>query len=63
MSKFKVGDVVILRSGGPAMTVTKVTSDAIVCEWFDNKQSAQIKHFVPDAIDIYTTPSLGISLG
>ena len=33
--KFKVGDVVILKSGGPKMTVEDVEArDTIVCQWF-----------------------------
>ncbi|MBT9288953.1 YodC family protein [Prosthecodimorpha staleyi] len=31
---FSPGDVVSLRSGGPAMTVTKVTATEITCLWF-----------------------------
>lgn len=33
---FAVGDVVILRSGGPAMTVSQVVpdDDRVVCGWF-----------------------------
>lgn len=31
---FSPGDVVSLRSGGPAMTVTEVTPTAITCLWF-----------------------------
>ena len=33
--KFKIGDVVRLNSGGPAMTVTCVDSDRVTCAWFD----------------------------
>jgi uncharacterized protein YodC (DUF2158 family) len=34
--KFKVGDVVQLKSGGPAMTVQSATyADEIVCTWFE----------------------------
>ena len=33
---FKPGDVVQLRSGGPAMTVSqKVAADTVRCLWFD----------------------------
>lgn len=30
----KVGDVVVLKSGGPKMTVTAVNSSAVECIWF-----------------------------
>jgi uncharacterized protein YodC (DUF2158 family) len=33
-SKFKVGDVVVLKSGGPAMTVNLVRPHNINCKWF-----------------------------
>jgi uncharacterized protein YodC (DUF2158 family) len=32
---FKIGDVVQLPSGGPFMTVSKITPGAIDCAWFD----------------------------
>jgi uncharacterized protein YodC (DUF2158 family) len=43
----QVGDVVRLKSGGPAMTVTQVGEAAmsgvpsVWCAWFDQKQSQQ----------------------
>lgn len=32
-----IGDVVVLKSGGPKMTVKKVglPNDFVVCQWFD----------------------------
>ena len=33
----EAGDVVILNSGGPAMTVFSVEDDIINCMWFDNR--------------------------
>jgi uncharacterized protein YodC (DUF2158 family) len=33
-SKFKVGDVVVLKSGGPAMTVCSVGVGPVHCKWF-----------------------------
>lgn len=36
MSEFKVGDVVKLKSSGPKMTVTNISSDnEVSCIWFD----------------------------
>ncbi len=36
--KFKVGDIVRLKSGGPAMTVQQEVveddTDTVVCQWF-----------------------------
>jgi uncharacterized protein YodC (DUF2158 family) len=34
MTKFRIGDVVELNSGGPQMTVEKVDGDQITCTWF-----------------------------
>lgn len=39
MAQFKVGDIVVLKSGGPKMTVTKATGiladkSEVQCSWF-----------------------------
>ncbi len=40
METVKVGDAVVLNSGGPSMTVTEVYDNGINCEcvWFDEGQ-------------------------
>ena len=42
---FKVGDIVQLKSGGPAMTVTDVSIEysahALRCQWFSGKKLEQ----------------------
>lgn len=35
-SPFRLGDVVVLKSGGPHMTVEKVTEDGVEVMWFSN---------------------------
>lgn len=30
----KIGDVVMLQSGGPPMTVTALTATEFICSWF-----------------------------
>lgn len=46
MSEFKEGDVVFLKSGGPAMTVTEIKDDQIsLCEWFDKHHAFHSKSF------------------
>jgi len=42
MSNFEKGDLVVLNSGGPAMTVREVDNDTsegysvqVTCDWFD----------------------------
>ena len=34
MEEFKVGDVVRLKSGGPAMTVSKKVAEGLTCIWY-----------------------------
>ena len=39
MSKFKSGDVVVLKSGGPKMTVAQYeTEKEISCIWFNGNE-------------------------
>ena len=40
MSKFSVGDCVVLKSGGPVMTVQEhiARSDFFRCQWFAGKK-------------------------
>lgn len=40
MANFKAGDIVQLKSGGPAMTVVTVREDGgIYCNWFRGAQN------------------------
>ena len=63
--KFKSGDVVKLKSGGPKMTVAMVTEDddcAIVhCSWFD-KNSLFEKDFDEDLLAQYQPSPVGVRL-
>jgi uncharacterized protein YodC (DUF2158 family) len=34
----QTGDIVVLRSGGPKMTVESAGPDGVMCVWFDGKQ-------------------------
>ena len=57
--KFKVGDVVQLKSGGPTMTVTNVAgTDAVSCTWFDNLYQEKNGKFPEAALEIYKVPAL-----
>ncbi|MEQ9405595.1 MAG: DUF2158 domain-containing protein [Cyclobacteriaceae bacterium] len=54
--KFKKGDLVMLKSGGPEMTVNGYawhgnyqSFDTIVCHWFDGKEHRQ-SEFDQDAV-------------
>jgi uncharacterized protein YodC (DUF2158 family) len=53
---FNPGDVVVIRSGGPVMTVERVGQsnghEAVFCTWFE-KGKQERGHFAPAAIEIY----------
>ena len=49
--QFKTGDVVILKSGGPSMTVEQVSEDSVLCAWFD-KYEKKNGSFPPDALTL-----------
>ncbi|TCB48389.1 DUF2158 domain-containing protein [Acinetobacter terrestris] len=53
MSDLKVGDVVYLKSGGPAMTVNAITpsmiAKAVVCVWFVGNENKSAT-YSPDAL-------------
>jgi len=57
---FKVGDVVMLKSGGPKMTVSFVSDESglIECTWFDKSGERKHDEFSPDTL---TEWSLGIA--
>lgn len=48
--QFKPGDTVILKSGGPMMTVTEVEGTRVFCEWFDAKNNPQSRSFEQAAL-------------
>jgi len=44
MAQFQVGDVVVLKSGGPRMTVTYLEEHGKVqCEWFGSHEAQSFK--------------------
>ncbi|WP_291869565.1 DUF2158 domain-containing protein [Maribacter sp.] len=38
MEEIKLGDVVILKAGGPSMTVYQINGNDIGCKWFDGNE-------------------------
>lgn len=63
MSNFKVGDIVILKSGGPKMTVETIQDEEfIVCIWFNEKQETHQKKFHQDLLKKYTPPDISKSI-
>jgi len=58
VSEFKEGDVVFLKSGGPAMTITELSDDReSFCEWFDKHHAFHSKSFINTAL-IKDNPNL-----
>ncbi len=52
MSDFKKGDVIKLKSGGPAMTVSAV-GNQIECMYFNiDTKSFNISYFPPETVEI-----------
>ncbi|GHV14760.1 hypothetical protein FACS189491_11430 [Spirochaetia bacterium] len=52
---FKVGDVIVLKSGGPKMTVERIAThtngnEYVECSWFVNEKLESNK-FPPDALE------------
>lgn len=46
--QWKAGDVVVLRSGGPRMTVAQIRGDgACMCVWMDADGGVRVSNFSP----------------
>lgn len=57
IKEFKVGDVVVLKSGGPKMTINNfLDEDRIECTWFDQKNILQYQNFRPELLKHYEPP-------
>lgn len=61
MAQYQIGDVVILRSGGPPMTVHDIgdytpigPNPGLLCVWFDAAKKVQ-DVFHPNAVERYET--------
>jgi uncharacterized protein YodC (DUF2158 family) len=57
--KFKAGDIVQLKSGGPKMTVRFYDqnfggseSDDVLCEWFDAKAELKYAKFNQESLNL-----------
>jgi len=49
--KFKTGDIVKLKSGGPQMTVKEYLENEVNCQWFDESKVRDEKFF-EDSIEL-----------
>ena len=54
MATINVGDVVVLNSGGPKMTVHEIISDKAWCCWIHNEYEYRIQEFDLRCIKITT---------
>jgi len=50
IEQFCVGDVVTLKAGGSRMTVTALTDDGVLCQWFDEHGEFRQDTFEGDAL-------------
>ena len=62
-AKFSLGDIVQLKSGGPAMTIAKIDTEIIsgefkgyYCEWFKGA-SKERAHFEEETLKAHVTPA------
>ena len=62
MAELNVGDIVVMKSGGPKMTVLYVSddpTDMIQCRWYDGKKF-QTELFPPDSIRPFDESGSGV---
>ena len=47
----KVGDIVVLKSGGPQMTICEILEDNLIaCDWFDTEFNLKNHTFYKDQL-------------
>ena len=55
--KFKTGDDVVLKSGGPRMTINKyVSNDSVKCDWYNGTDFTS-RTFLQDQLKLYESPT------
>jgi uncharacterized protein YodC (DUF2158 family) len=62
MNDFKIGDIVMLISGGPKMIVKDANEDAVTCEWFDGSKHKEIKFFIKCLEHVKPKPKLNLPI-
>lgn len=48
--EFKIGDVVVLKSGGEPMTISDISDGLCECTWFDEKKNIKSYRFPEESI-------------
>ncbi|TGD82479.1 YodC family protein [Hymenobacter wooponensis] len=57
MALLNLGDTVQLKSGGPVMTIVKLTLKQVTCTWFDEQNQLQAPTTFPrDAVKPAASP-------
>ncbi len=59
-SSFSPGDQVVLKSGGPTMTIQSIENDEAEVVWFDNKKQPQSGTYALVVLQKYTPSMPGI---
>lgn len=54
---FVAGDLVVLKSGGPVMTVNKIDLTSLQCQWFGGKK-LEHGYFDPKAVRLATAEDI-----
>ena len=54
MAEIKAGDEVVLKSGGPVMTVETAGQGRVSCSWFDAEKRRHKEEFAVEAVKLYT---------
>lgn len=49
---FKIGDIVLLKSGGPIMTVQSIKDETIYCTWFDDNNIRKQEYFNTETLKL-----------
>ena len=58
MARFNIGDTVVMKAGGPKMTIVYVgddPTDMMQCRWYDGKKF-QTEFFPPDSVRLFDDP-------
>ena len=61
--KFKIGDSVVHKSGGPKMVIKAYEpkdGEEVVCEWFDKEHHDQEREFHQDTLRKYEAPTYSV---
>lgn len=51
VEQYCVGDVVTLKGGGSRMTVTAITAEGVLCQWFDEHGEFRQGTFAREVLD------------